>query len=342
MSRHPVPPTNQISLGQQIVASSTGALLTSLFMTPMDVVKTRLQTQVQPLAKGECFLFNHGLMDQICTACSEPSKDLRCEWFNRPGHFNGTIDAFVKITRNEGIRSLWSGLSPTIVSAIPQTVFYFTLYDNLHTRLRRKYPGGYWAPLVAGAGARSIAATVVSPLEMIRTKMQSEVLSYKDMAKAIKSSIRHEGYTMLWRGLVATLLRDIPFSAVYWIGYEDIKARTIRYLGRKDTNFLISFAAGATSGTIATIFTQPFDVVKTHKQVTLGSVNVKGIKRGKQVLENKPMKMVVKEIIAREGVSGLFTGLIPRIAKTSMACAIMIGTYEYLKLVFNRRNRKEI
>ncbi|CAD5218471.1 unnamed protein product [Bursaphelenchus okinawaensis] len=341
MSRSPVPASQQISLGQQIVASSSGALLTSLFMTPMDVVKTRLQTQIQPVAKGECFLFNNGLMEHLCTSCAEPAKDLRCEWFNRPGHFNGTLDAFVKITRTEGVRSLWSGLSPTIVSAIPQTVFYFTLYDNLHTRLRKTFTDGYIAPLLSGAGARSVAASVVSPLEMIRTKMQSEILSYKDILKAIRTSIKHEGYTMLWRGLTATLFRDVPFSAIYWIGYEDLKARTISYFNRKDTNFFISFMAGATSGTVATVITQPFDVVKTHKQVTIGRIGRKDMKKGKPVTTNKPMRVVMKQIVAQEGVGGLFTGLAPRIFKTSMACAIMIGTYEYLKLVFKRRNFAE-
>jgi solute carrier family 25 protein 39/40 len=72
-------------------------------VTPIDVVKVRLQSQGQPLAKGECFLFSNGLMDHLCMSCSEPApSSTKCEWYNRPGHFNGTIDAFIKITRNEG------------------------------------------------------------------------------------------------------------------------------------------------------------------------------------------------------------------------------------------------
>lgn len=36
----------------------------------------------------------------------------------------------------------------------------------------------FWIPMMAGAIARIWAATLVSPLELIRTKMQSQRLSY--------------------------------------------------------------------------------------------------------------------------------------------------------------------
>lgn len=35
-----------------------------------------------------------------------------------------------------------------------------------------------WIPMLAGATARTIAVTIVSPLELIRTKMQSKKLTY--------------------------------------------------------------------------------------------------------------------------------------------------------------------
>ena len=36
----------------------------------------------------------------------------------------------------------------------------------------------FWIPMMAGSIARIWAATLVSPLELIRTKMQSQRLSY--------------------------------------------------------------------------------------------------------------------------------------------------------------------
>lgn len=94
----------------------------------------------------------------------------------------------MKISRNEGLASLWSGLSPTLVLAIPATIVYFVSYEQLKLKIKKSYNGQvenqyyskqpFWIPLVSGASARIISATIVSPLELIRTKMQSTRLSY--------------------------------------------------------------------------------------------------------------------------------------------------------------------
>ncbi|KAG8320684.1 hypothetical protein J6590_062576 [Homalodisca vitripennis] len=163
---------------QQMVASCTGAVVTSFIITPLDVVKIRLQAQQMALSSKKCFIFCNGLMDHICP-CLEGDQ-----WYRRHSPFTGTWDALIKIARNEGITSLWSGLSPTLILAIPSTVVYFTTYEQLRTRLNdyfkdpetNKQP--IWVPMVSGVTARFSAATCVSPMELIRTKMQSMKLSY--------------------------------------------------------------------------------------------------------------------------------------------------------------------
>lgn len=64
--------------------------------------------------------------------------------------------------------------------AIPATVLYYTVYDNMLCCLRKKVnPESAWTPMVAGSTARLVAVTIVSPIELVRTKMQSEKLTYK-------------------------------------------------------------------------------------------------------------------------------------------------------------------
>lgn len=45
----------------------------------------------------------------------------------------------LKISRHEGAKSLWSGLSPTLILALPATVIYFVLYEQLRVRLKDQY-----------------------------------------------------------------------------------------------------------------------------------------------------------------------------------------------------------
>ncbi|XP_036394779.1 solute carrier family 25 member 40 [Megalops cyprinoides] len=323
---------NGITPLQQMVSSCSGAILTSLLVTPLDVVKIRLQAQESPFPKGKCFVYCNGLMDHICVCENGNSK----AWYRAPGHFSGTLDAFIKIIRREGIKSLWSGLPPTLVMAVPATVIYFTCYDQLCAALRtRMGRHSQEAPLLAGAIARVGSATVISPLELIRTKMQAQRLSYRQLSACICCTVQSEGWLSLWRGWGPTLLRDVPFSAMYWYNYELGKRWLCDKQGTREPTFMITFIAGATSGSIASIVTLPFDVVKTRRQVELGALQVLNI----STQSSSSTLQVMKRIVAENGVKGLFAGFLPRLIKVAPACAIMISTYEFGKAFFRKRNQ---
>ncbi|XP_032567330.1 LOW QUALITY PROTEIN: solute carrier family 25 member 39 [Chiroxiphia lanceolata] len=335
---------------QQMLASGTCAILTSLFVTPLDVVKIRLQAQRTPFSKGnpaqgrcpwgaqpatwKCFLYCNGLMDHLyvcqngngCTA-----------WYKAPTHFTGTLDAFVKITRYEGIRSLWSGLPPTReVMAVPATVIYFTTYDQLRDYLHGPDGSrGPHIPLLAGALARRDGAvTVISPLELIRTKMQSRQLSYRELGVCIQSAVAQDGWLSLWRGWGPTVLRDVPSQALYWFNYELVRTWLCRKAWLEEATFMVSFTSGAISGTVAAVLTLPFDVVKTQRQIELGDSEVHPA--------SKPSStwLLMQRIRAESGTRGLFAGFLPRVIKVAMACAIMISTYEFGKTFFQKLNQE--
>ncbi|NXU60787.1 S2540 protein, partial [Horornis vulcanius] len=174
----------KLTIVQQAIASCCGAIITSLFVTPLDVIKTRLQAQSNPFHKaltiflytillGKCFVHSSGPTDHVYVCENGDSKT----WYKKPGHFKGTLDAFVKIIRIEGIKALWSGLPPT-----------------LHVSF--------------AVGS----VTVVSPLELIRTQMQYRRLSYKQLYLCISTKVAVDGWISLWAGWTSTVLRDVPFS----------------------------------------------------------------------------------------------------------------------------------
>lgn len=213
-------------------------------------------------------------------------------------NFTSTLDGLRKIARNEGPLSLWRGLSPTLIMAIPANVIYFTGYDWL--RYDRNSPiarfvHDSWAPLVAGSAARISAASVISPVEMFRTRLQATSGSGADHFKAtlhrLHQMTQTQGYSSLWRGLTLMMWRDVPFSALYWWGYETVKNGLVDLQATTTTTttpattttaadpgsvyprndnaitFLNSFTAGGLSGAASAFITTPFDVAKTRKQV---------------------------------------------------------------------------
>ena len=161
--------------------------------------------------------------------------------------------------------------------------------------------------------------------------MQSKRLSYVELRQAVNSLIESQGFFSLWRGLSATILRDVPFSCMYWANYEYLKKR----FNQNDPKIGYSFIFGAISGTISAVITLPFDVVKTHRQIELGEMTI--ISSDKSTNPSNTRDILIK-IYRQNGLRGLFSGIVPRVVKVAPACAIMISTYEFGKRFFRNYN----
>lgn len=287
--------------------------------------------------------------------------------------FTSTLDGLRKIARNEGALSLWRGLSPTLVMAIPANVIYFTGYDWLrfnHASPINRITTDAYAPLVSGSVARVAAAVVVSPIEMFRTRMQATHGSatgiFKSTLQGLHQMTQTQGYSSLWRGLTLTMWRDVPFSGIYWWGYEatrnaltDARERaqgktldanrsmTRRRSQSQDNHtntFMDSFLAGASSGAVAAFVTTPFDVGKTRQQVFKHGgdevASKAALKAGEKLPEELTMPKFLAHIFKEEGIKGLFKGWAARCLKVAPACAIMISSYEVGKRWARSMNEK--
>ncbi|EFA78472.1 mitochondrial substrate carrier family protein [Heterostelium album PN500] len=308
--------TNEFSVKKQMFASIIGGMVTALVVTPLDVVKTRQQTSST----------------------------------THPFHLKSTITSFYTITKSEGVSALWRGLTPSLLMTIPSTAIYFTTYEHLKQNLskfkKEDDDNIYLVPLVAGSLARVISASVTSPFELIRTNSQG--ISKTNLIPMIRDIVNNVGLTGLWRGLSPTLIRDVPFSAFYWSGYEVFKnyfntryntttaTTTLNHNNNnKPSPFLINFTSGALSGSIAAILTTPIDVIKTRIQMTVQHKQVvtnAGSSTGTSHILNSTSPIEhAKSIYKQEGWVGLTKGMVPRVAKVAPACAIMVSTYEWVK-----------
>lgn len=254
---------------------------------------------------------------------------------------------------------------------IPANIIYFTGYDWLRynpvSPLSKLSSDN--APLVAGSTARILAATAVGPIELFRTRMQaahgaSTTNHLMETFQGVREMVGTHGYVSLWRGLTLTLWRDVPFSGLYWWGYETIRARLTdmreetrgRSIDRVESlqnarrrsqsqenhmeTFVDSFTAGALSGTFASIVTTPFDVGKTRTQVYRDAPQ--GLAGKVHAPEEMNMMRLLWHIFKTEGASGLWRGWIPRVLKVAPACAIMISSYEVGKRAFRGVNERSM
>ncbi|KAL5380820.1 hypothetical protein DPSP01_007620 [Paraphaeosphaeria sporulosa] len=411
-SKENVPDADGVTLVQKMLSATTGSVLTSLLVTPLDVVRVRLQSQAHvptPALQRPSTTLSAGSLTQfrdlhpnlgITTCCREVfwSSNAAPVCFAGPTvaplnpadaacaveeverrTINSTWDGLRKISQNEGLPTLWRGLSPTLVMAVPANVIYFAGYDWMRTAqtspFKRMVPDAY-IPLAAGATARILSAVAVSPIEMFRTRMQAAthtataVGHFRETMDGLREMVADRGVRSLWRGLTLTLWRDVPFSAIYWWGYEygrnaitDLRGRTqarndgsefrmgrgeerIRRRSRSrsrenHTETLVdSFVAGAGSGAVAAFVTTPFDVGKTRQQVLHHTKEEVGSAARALRPEEQSMPRFLWHIFKEQGASGLFKGWTARCLKVAPACAIMISSYEVGKKMATRVNER--
>ena len=90
-----------------------------------------------------------------------------------------------------------------------------------------------------------------------------------------------------------------------------------------------NLVAGSVAGAVAAAATTPLDVVKTRAQLV-------GVIDGLEANPRTASGIVASlRLIAQEGgVSSLFAGVGPRALRAAPACAVVVASYEALKLLY--------
>lgn len=262
-----------------LCGSISGTCSTLLFQ-PLDLVKTRLQTQ------------------QLSSA----------------GNRVGMFQLFVKVIRNENLFGLWKGVSPSFLRCIPGVGVYFS---TLYLLKQQLFSGKELSPLESvflGAGSRTVAGVCMLPFTVIKTRFESGNYSYKSVFSALGSIYRSEGARGLFSGLTATLLRDAPFSGIYLMFYTQAKKIALQSDIDQSFNPLTNFSCGIMAGILASISTQPADVIKTHMQLSPEKYRRTG--------------QTACYIYKNHGLTGFFNGGLPRALRRTLMAAMAWTVYE--------------
>ncbi|KAI0779851.1 mitochondrial carrier [Fomes fomentarius] len=128
---------------------------------------------------------------------------------------------------------------------------------------------------IAGGIAGAASRTVVSPLERLKIIQQIQPLSSDRQYKGVWSSLvrmwREEGFKGYMRGNGINCLRIIPYSAVQFTTYEQLK-RWFTGFGAKQLDTPTRLCAGALAGITSVCTTYPLDLVRSRLSIATASI----------------------------------------------------------------------
>ena len=196
---------------------------------------------------------------------------------------------------------------------------------------RRTSPNALQAAMF-GLTARCSVGLLLMPATVIKTRLESGLFDYHNVKRAFSSILRAEGIRGLYTGVTATLMRDAPFSSIYYMFYSQLRKLTEanggqlqRYRSANQTPLLsqsaTSFMCGLMAGFAASIVTQPPDVIKTHMQLRPDKY--------------RNVRLTTVAIVQEHGLAGLFRGIVPRMIRRTMMSSLAWTVYEAFAQQYN-------
>ncbi|PQE28342.1 mitochondrial carrier protein [Rutstroemia sp. NJR-2017a BBW] len=195
--------------------------------------------------------------------------------------YKNSWDCAKKVVKNEGFTGLYSGV-------LPQLIF-------------------------------------TNPLEIVKIRLQVQ----GEVARTVEGTprrsaiwiVRNLGLVGLYKGASACLLRDVPFSAIYFPTYNHLKRDYFGESQTKKLGILQLLSAGAIAGMPAAYLTTPCDVIKTRLQVEArkGESSYTGLGHA------------AKTIFKEEGFKAFFKGGPARILRSSPQFGFTLAAYEVLQ-----------
>lgn len=194
--------------GRKAVAGAVAGVSAVVTTYPLDLIKTRLTLQKEGVAA------DGSVMEKTYT---------------------GIVDCAVKISKQEGVTSLYKGMSTTIQGVIPFEACQFWFY-NMVREMREEQLAqegkkmGSSDFLILGCVSGAVSQTFAYPFDLIRKRLMAQSKAkgmlaekYTGTADAFKKIIAEEGFFGLYKGTVPNLLKVCPYAAIMWASYEQMK-----------------------------------------------------------------------------------------------------------------------
>ncbi|KIM30480.1 hypothetical protein M408DRAFT_286272 [Serendipita vermifera MAFF 305830] len=196
--------TGKTSTGMVFIAGlSAGVTEAVAVVTPMEVVKIRLQAQ------------SHSLMDPL----------------EVPRYRNAAHAAFT-IVREEGFAALYRGVSLTALRQATNQGANFTVYQELKKAVQRWQPDVEVLPsyqhMLIGLISGACGPFSNAPIDTIKTRLQKSPArpgqsAFSRIATIAGDMWKQEGVRSFYKGITPRVLRVAPGQAVVFAVYERVR-----------------------------------------------------------------------------------------------------------------------
>ncbi|EPS63389.1 hypothetical protein M569_11396, partial [Genlisea aurea] len=173
----------------------------------------------------------------------------------------------------EGPAAFYRGMAAPLASVTFQNAIAFQTYAILSRAVANSHspedPPSYGGVALAGIGTGAIQSLVLSPVELIKIRLQLQTRSSSSAGPfaVAENILRTEGIRGIYRGLAVTSLRDTPAHGIYFWSYEYIREKLHPGCRRNgQENFRTMLLAGGLAGVASWICSYPLDVLKTRIQ----------------------------------------------------------------------------
>jgi len=245
-----MPTTQQLTPLQDFLAGTVAGIAITLVGHPFDTIKVRMQM----------------------------------------GRFPKATDAIKATIRKEGIRAFFKGMGSPMASIPLVNAIVFAAYGQAKSFLRDSdnpdEPLNLWQLALAGSWAGFVNSFVVSPVELVKTRLQiqynaptsffarsTEGNTLRGPLDVIRRIVREKGILGLGKGISATIYREMPAYAGQFMVYELVKRWLVSFhhtntyqANGDDLHPLELLLAGGMAGIGAWVTSYPMDFIKTKIQ----------------------------------------------------------------------------
>uniref|UniRef100_A0A8C6T6X0 Mitochondrial glutamate carrier 2 n=1 Tax=Neogobius melanostomus TaxID=47308 RepID=A0A8C6T6X0_9GOBI len=266
----------QISLPAKLINGGVAGIVGVTCVFPIDLAKTRLQNQ----RSGQQIYKNIQNIFDVFKAIKLAANDF----FRHQLSKDGKLTVF-----KEMLAGCCAGMCQVTVTT-PMEMLKIQMQDaGRITAQQRVMPSVVTTLKMGGTSAVLCRSYNTNPAPQVMRLSATQIT---------RELLKTKGFLGLYKGLGATLMRDIPFSVIYFPLFAHL-----HQLGKpspeESVPFYWSFMSGCLAGCVAAVAVSPCDVVKTRLQ---------SLKKGANEETYNGIVDCVRKILKKEGPGAFLKG----------------------------------